>query len=450
MSEALPGLQAREAAVHLLNSWERKPGPATPLLDPLRRKLESPRDRAFLTNLIFTTFRWLGWADAVLDVRLTRGLSSVSPILKNILRLGIVQLYKIKGVEPHAVIYTSVELARSMAKDQRHTLVNAVLRGLQRKPPTDEELCRGNEVEDLARLYSHPSWILKRWEEQYGREAALDICRWNNTPPSLSFRIRGDDAARESVLRELKEDGLTPEPAAVLPGHYRLKAGYVPEESRWVREGRIVIQDESEALVPLLWDPETWISGAPVLDACAAPGTKTGRLAEISGKARFVLGCDLTLERIRLVAETARRLNLPNIRCIVADATKPPVASSFGAVLVDAPCSNLGVLCRRPDARWLRRPDEIGDRAALQREIVARAIELLRPGGFLLYSVCSLEPEETDDILVPFTRPEGGSLEWAEPAISLPDEFRGGPGRLRIPPGRKGLEGVFAGLLKKI
>ncbi|MBU1702170.1 MAG: hypothetical protein KJ970_10425 [Candidatus Eisenbacteria bacterium] len=444
MRDSPPGLPVREAAVTLLNSWDQKPSPISHSLDAARRQLEDPRDRAFLTNLIFTTFRWLGWADAVLDARLRQGLASLTPPLRNILRIGIVQLYRMKGREPHAVVHTSVALAKRMTGDRRHNLVNAVLRGLLREPPGEREIRTGDEMEDLARIYSHPSWILKRWDAQYGRERLLEICRWNNASPQLSFRIRGGGAVREVLLSELRAEGLSPEPGALLPDHYRLEAGYIPEESRWVKEGRIVIQDESEALVPLLWDPRP-----PILDTCAGPGTKLGRLAEMSADAGVVLGWDLTWERIRLVAETASRLELPNIRCVVADATRPPIRGPVGAILVDAPCSNLGVLCRRPDARWLRRPREIEERAALQKELVGEALKLLGPGGLLLYSVCSLEPEETDGVLAPFTLEEGGPLEWVEPAISLPEDIRGGRGRLRIRPGQRGMEGVYAALGRK-
>jgi 16S rRNA (cytosine967-C5)-methyltransferase len=364
--------------------------------------------------------------------------------MKWVLRLGVVQLCRMKGQEAYAVVDTSVGLAKKLGFGRQSGLVNAVLRGVLRDPPSDSETATGDPEGDLATSLSHPRWLVSRWLARYGPQVTEAILRWNNTPPRLSFRIRGDARSRAEVLHGMRQAGVDPASGAVLPDMHRLKAGFLPEESPWLAEGRIVIQDESEALVSCLWDPEP-----PVIDVCAGPGTKSGHLADRVGPTGLVVGWDLVWARAARVRETGRRLGRPNLLAVQADAMNPPVRGGFRSVLVDAPCTNLGVLCRRPDARWIRRPEEISERASLQRKLLEAAVDLLAPGGYVVYSVCTLEPEETEDVIAPLLLESGGRIEIAELLPSVPETLIDDRGCLRILPGTMGMEGVFAALLRK-
>lgn len=437
-----PAPSSRAAALDVLLSWDRRRRPVTPILSRARERLSDPRERSLLTNIVMTTLRWLGWADAVLESRLAKGLDSLSPVMRWDLRMGVVQLLKIPGQESYAVVDTCVNLAKERGFGGQAGLVNGVLRGILRRPPEDSDMDAGDPVLDLARRHSHPPWLVSRWLGFYGPEAVESILRWNNSPPPLSLRLRGDERVREGICRQMRESGLDATQGAILPEVIRLRAGLVTEESPLLAEGRAVVQDESEALVSLLWDPEP-----PVLDACAGPGTKSGHLADRLEPDGLVVGLDLVRERAAKVRETARRLRLGNLCAVQGDALRPPLGGKLRAILVDAPCTNLGVLCRRPDARWIRRPGEIGRRAALQKDLLAASIDLLAPGGYVLYSVCTLEPEETRDVIGPFL--EKGVLRIAELPGSLPGALVDSLGCIRIIPGTLGMEGVFAALLRR-
>lgn len=443
MTDGPLGLPARAAAVSVLLAWDRQRRPVTPLLAAARRRLADPRDRALVTQLVQSTLRWLGWADAVLDRRLRRGIDSVAPPLKAVLRLGIVHLFRVRGADPHGVVHTSVALAGELGFKGQSGLVNAVLRGLLRRPPGDGDLPAGDE--GLAAGLSHPRWLIDRWISRYGRERTLAICRWNTTPPVLSLRIRGDASARAAFRGEMEAARIETLPGAVRPDFVRIEAGFVPEGSPWVAEGRLVVQDESEALVALLGRP-----GSPVLDACAGPGTKTGLLADGLGDGGRVIAWDVRHARSRKVAETARRLRLPGILTVTADLRSPPVRSGFRSVFVDAPCTNLGVLCRRPDARWLRRPEEIEGRSKLQEALLASAAERVERGGSLVYSVCSLEPEETERVVAGFLQGARGRFELGTVPAEIPAELHDGPGILRVLPGTLGMEGVYAAVFDRV
>jgi 16S rRNA (cytosine967-C5)-methyltransferase len=364
--------------------------------------------------------------------------------MKWILRLGVVQLLKMRGQEAYAVVDISVGLAKKLGFGRQGGLVNAVLRGIARDPPSDSEIATGDPERDLATTLSHPRWLVSRWLGRYGLQVTEAVLRWNNTPPQLSFRIRGDARTRAEVLRGMREAGFDPAPGAILPDMYRFKAGFLPEESPWLAQGRIVIQDESEALVSCLWDPEP-----PVIDLCAGPGTKSGHLADRVGPTGLVVGWDLIRERAARVRETGRRLGRPNLLAVQADAMNPPARGGFRSILVDAPCTNLGVLCRRPDARWIRRPEEILERASLQRKLLEAAVDLLAPGGYVVYSVCTLEPEETEDVIAPLLLESGGRLDISELPSSVPEALVDDQGCLCILPGTMGMEGVFAAVLRK-
>jgi 16S rRNA (cytosine967-C5)-methyltransferase len=226
----------------------------------------------------------------------------------------------------------------------------------------------------------------------------------------------------------------------------RVTGSLIIHQHPLLRSGRITLQDESQMLVGRLWpEGET---GGWVLDVCSAPGTKAAHIAEQDSAARVVAG-DLTYRRLRRVRETSTRLGLETLLPVVADGTRSPFRAVFRRVLLDAPCTGLGVLRRRPDARWLRSPGEIAAAARVQTQLLDAAAPLLLPGGHLLYSVCTLEPEETQQQVEGFLERHGNFRRSALPAW-LPEELLAGASELQILPGRLGMEGLYAVLMQRV
>jgi 16S rRNA (cytosine967-C5)-methyltransferase len=435
----------RWLAVRILCRAQEGRLPTEPLLGPMldASGLEG-RDRRLVTALVQTVHRWRGRADRVLEKRLTRGVRSVDSITLNILRLGYIQLFHFDQIPPHAVVHTSVDLAWREAGEGKSRLVNRILRGLLAKRPGPEDWGWGRGVEGLEGELSHPAWLLTRWLGRYGETTARQVCEWNNRAPSFHLRVRGGAAAVPEVRRVLTDAGYRVSAGAIVPEALRIEGTLDAHAHPLLLSGMVSIQDESQMLVGHLWpDPEA----SPVIDLCASPGTKSAHLAERAPEIP-VFATDTGLHRARRVRETAARLGLEHLHILVHDARRPAVRAAFRRVLLDAPCSALGVLQRRPDARWLRTPGEVREAAMLQGQILDGAAGLVLPGGWLLYSVCSLEPEETDERIEAFLADHPDFHPDALPGW-VPDVLRAGPGVLRVLPGTLGMEGVYAALLRR-
>jgi 16S rRNA (cytosine967-C5)-methyltransferase len=435
----------RSLALRILTQGQRQRTPTEPLLAPtLARSGLDARDRRLVTTLVQTTHRWRGRADRVLDARLSRGVRSLDVRTLNILRLAYVQLFHLDQIPPHAAVHTAVDLAWRGGGEGKARLVNKIMRGLLAHPPSPEEWRRGDGADALGGEYSHPVWLIERWLERWGDAATRRICEWNNAAPRFHLRVRGGSEAAAGVRAHLEADG------------FEVAAGQLLAEALWIggtlnihlhpllTRGEVSVQDESQMLVTRLWpDP----GASPMLDLCAAPGTKTSHAAELAPEA-LVVAADSAPRRAQRVRQTAARLKLPNIAVLVSDGRRPALRPVFQRVLVDAPCTSLGVLQRRPDARWLRSPGDVHDAAALQAQLMDAAAGLLLPGGWLLYSVCSLEKEETDDRVAAFLAAQPAFAAEALPDW-VPNELRPAPGVLRVLPGTMGLEGVYAALFRR-
>ncbi|MBM3316254.1 MAG: 16S rRNA (cytosine(967)-C(5))-methyltransferase RsmB [Candidatus Eisenbacteria bacterium] len=444
------GLDARAVALRILTEAQSRRIPTEPLLAPtLARSGLDARDRRLATTLVQTTHRWRGRADRILDHRLERGVRSLEARTLNILRLAYVQLFHLDQLPPHAVVHTAVDLARRAGGEGKARLVNRILRGLLAHPPGPEEwrAPRGSSVGAAIVLegeLSHPAWLLERWLARWGRSETERICEWNNRPPRFHLRVAGGAAAAAEVAARLGAEGIDAVPGRLLPEALRLCATLDLYGHPLLAEGRVSVQDESQMLVGRLWPPE---ATGPVLDLCAAPGTKSCHLAELEPETA-VFAADAAPRRLERVRDAARRLRLGNVSCFVGDGLRPPLRPGLARVLVDAPCSALGVLQRRPDARWLRSPGEIHDAARRQALLLDAAADLLVPGGFLLYSLCTLESEESDEQVDAFLERHPGFEPAQLPAI-VPEALRDRPGIVRVLPGTLEMEGLFAALLRR-
>jgi 16S rRNA (cytosine967-C5)-methyltransferase len=390
-------LSARQIALAALRKWRRERRFADSIISRLFAKAELPvSNRAFALELFYGVLRnlllldfWIGCLRA----------SRIDADLRDLLRLGLYQLLFLKTAE-HAAVYETVELA---PKRQR-AVINGVLRAAARQQ--DELRTRGNAQPLFVRT-SHPQFLIARWKQHFGAEAANELCRWNNAPPPIYGRINQLKIDRADFLRKYPgSPALVRNPAFV-------------EFHAWPTDalnlGRCYIQDPSTAIACELLDPQP---GEKILDACAAPGGKTGYIAQLMKNRGVIVACDRDPERLRVLEFNTTQLGIQIIRSFHLDWTQgriPKEIASIGPfdrILVDAPCTNTGVMRRRVDVRWRLRPKDFLRMPKQQFDIARAAIRLLKPGGVFVYSTCSLEPEENEELIgrllneFPGVRPE--------------------------------------------
>jgi 16S rRNA (cytosine967-C5)-methyltransferase len=351
------------------------------------------RDRAFVTALVYGTVRRRRALDHLLAGLVDRPLDSLDPAVRAALRLGLAQL--VDGVPPHAAVSATVDAVGPRAPHSRG-FVNAVLRrAATLGPPWPWP--EGDDTESLGIRTSHPDWIVERLVADLGLADARAVLETDNVPPAVTLRPNPKWATADALTSELSAHGIEVTRGALVPDALVVSGIGDPAALDAVVNGCATPQDQASQAVVAVLDPRP---GDRVLDVAAGPGGKAGAIAERVGDGGFVVALDLHPARARLVRDAARRLGLPPLRSLAADARDLPLAphARFDRVLVDAPCSGLGVLRRRPEARFRIRPGDVDDLAVLQRDLVRAAAIRLRPGGTLVYSVCTLTRAETIDV----------------------------------------------------
>jgi 16S rRNA (cytosine967-C5)-methyltransferase len=359
----------------------------------LRASSLSARDRAFATSLVYGTIRRHRALDHLLDMVTDRPVDRLDPPVRAAIRLGAAQL--VDGVAAHAAVSETVDAVARRAPRARG-FVNAVLRrvvGLGPPWPWPE----GDAVDAVAVRTSHPDWIVERLYTDLGVSNALGVLTADNTAPAVTLRPNRRRSTPDELASELTAAGVAVSRGALVPDALVVTGIGDPAALPAVAEGRATPQDQASQAVVTLLDPQP---SQRVLEVAAGPGGKAGASGELVGDGGMVVATDLHPARAGLVAEAAKRLGLPSVHAIAADARAVPLRPGFGfdRVLVDAPCSGLGVLRRRPEARFRIRPDDLEELAALQRELLAAVAPLVRPGGRLVYSVCTLTRAETIEV----------------------------------------------------
>jgi 16S rRNA (cytosine967-C5)-methyltransferase len=386
------------------------------------------------------TVVWRGRIDFTLSRLLTRPLEDLPISIRNTLRLGAYQLLFLDQIPAYAAVSESVRLARRHGHEGTAKLVNAVLRRVaDREADVADEAM--DPVDRIARLGSHPAWMVRRWMDRLGLQETEALCRADNRVPPVILRHNRLKGSLQDLLDRLR--GVRVRPHPLQEGFLVVEEGGGLFRTPAFLEGWATVQDVSAGLAVCLLDPRP---GETVLDLCAAPGGKTGFIAEKMGDRGRVVALDRHAGRLRQLTENLQRLGLRCVETAISDDATPLPEWAFDRVLVDAPCSGLGVLARRPDVRWRRAASELREFARVQLELLSRGASAVRPGGLLVYSTCTTEPEENEGVVEAFlaARPDF-EVEPARDCV--------GPGAadlyLQTWPHRHDCDGAFAARLRR-
>ena len=407
-----------------------------------------PREVALATELTYGTLRWQLQLDRALAAHSDRALDDLDEPVRVALRLAAFELLHHQKVPARAAVNEGVELAKEMKASRATGFVNAVLRRLSETreppPPPSREV---DPVGHVAALTAHPRWMVERWSRWLGPAEAEQLCAANQQQAPATVRVARRRATVAQAGEALAKAGVESHPGRYSPDALILAAGAPPAlDIEGHEQGLFQAQDEAAQLVSLFTAPDR---SARILDACAAPGGKACHLAEIVDQGS-VLAVDLHARKAAGIADAARRLGLENLKALAADATLPipdVPQESFDLVLLDAPCSGLGTLRRHPEVKLRRTPEDVDRLALLQAKLLASVQRYVRPGGLLVYALCTLTPEECDEQVQRFTaafpaftvdRPPP-----AFPADCLEHAF------LRTLPHRTGTDGFFAARLRR-
>ena len=397
------------------------------------------RDRRWLRELVYGMLRQRGTIDAILAERVNGGIARLESDLLDLLRLGVYQLLHMGSVPAYAAIAQTVELAKVRHGVGASKLANAVLRRVDRERDDLLPTLPSDEVESLAIRYSHPAWLVRRWLSRWGTQGTEALLARNNGEAPVVLRPFG--IVREQLEASLESAGVHVEDAPLVRDSIQVSGGITLGELGAYKQGLFFIQDPGSTLVTHY---AAIPAGSIVADLCAAPG---GKSLELSREARYVIAADRSVARLGRVIDNRDRLEAKNVLVIAADARFPAIRP-VEAVLLDAPCTGTGTFRRHPDARWRLRISDVAVMSALQSSLLRSAATVVEPGGVLIYSTCSLEPEENEEQVESFLAEHPNWKLEPPPAGVVPPETID-EGYLRVLPQMHGSDGAFAARLRR-
>jgi 16S rRNA (cytosine967-C5)-methyltransferase len=396
-----------------------------------------PQDRALCHELVMGVLRNQLWLDRLAEHFANRKVTQLDLPVTIALRLGLYQLRFLTRIPASAAVNESVNLARHARVRSAGALVNAVLRRAVREPDFDPASGVDDDVARLSILTSHPEWLIERWIKNLGLVEAEAFARANNNAAPVAFRINRK-ANETQILNRLRETGAELVASEIVAGAWRI-TGAAGVLGDLAKTGDVYIQDEASQLAAAVVDAQP---GERVLDLCAAPGSKTTWIADRSDDRVLIVAGDVHEHRVRTVISSAKTQMLQGIRAIALDGLKPlpfPDAT-FDRVLLDAPCSGTGTLRRNPEIRYRISPADLADLAGRQKQLLFNAARVVRPGGHLIYSTCSVEPEENEAVVQQFLE---NTDSFAVNELQLNSRFRTASGAARSWPQRDGTDGFF-------
>ncbi|MDP2601787.1 MAG: 16S rRNA (cytosine(967)-C(5))-methyltransferase RsmB [Deltaproteobacteria bacterium] len=410
------------------------------------------RDRALLTELVYGTLRWRGAIDARLSHHLRRPLARTDPFIRNLLRVTLYQLHFLDKIPDYAAVNEAVQIAKKHKGGKVAGFVNGALRNFLRgKNVTAAPHPSDDSIATLTANYSHPEWLVERWLEYFGLEAAKALMRANNERSPLVLRVNTLKSDRRALLDLLERNGVTAIATQWSPEGVWVQSGSAVDGLPGFHQGLFQVQGEASQLVAHLLGPQP---GERVLDACAAPGGKSTHIAELMKDAGEVTAIDLSVRGIEKIRDNATRLGLTSIRALRSDASREFAGSYVGyfdRALVDAPCSGLGTLRSHPEIKWHRNLTDIERLSRLQTKIVDRVAPCLKPGGVIVYSTCTLTRDENEQVVESFLTTHR-EFELENAAGYLPEQAKlmvQGSYFLALPH-RHNTDGFFAARMRKV
>ena len=450
----MPVSPARAAAFDILLRVERENSYSSELLHSSAYKTLSAPDHALATELVMGILRWRSALDNEIARASSQPLKKLDLEILIALRLAVYQFRFLDRIPQRAALHESVELVKRARKGSAAPFVNAVLRKLSASKPLCSPVppvVNSFAPQELSITWAHPQWLVERWANDYGEVAAEEICRYNQSTPTTTIRLRDPNSERE-----LTAEGISLAPGAFLASTRRLESGDIIRTTAF-RQRQVVIQDEASQLVAaLVGQVETKV--ARILDCCAAPGGKSLAIADRNPSAE-ITAVEIHPHRARLMQRLLGTNASAQIKIVVADAIHLPLSMKFDRILVDVPCSGTGTLARNPEIRWRLKPEDLAELQNRQLAILRSALPHLAPGGRLVYSTCSLEREENENVIEQ-ALPETSSIRLLDCRVELdrlkatgdlierdPQSLTRGPYPRTIP-GVHSSDGFFAAILE--
>jgi len=407
-------------------------------------------DRRLVTELVYGSVRRMRSIDFIIDKLATKKSSQQPPELRTILHLGLYQLEYLNQIPPSAAVNTTVQLAKENGFSGLSSFVNGLLRQYIRLTDSDlNPLTVTNyksPVERLGILHSFPEWLVKLWIEQIGETETEQLCEWFNQSPTIDLRINPLKSSIAQIEAAFQTHNISTSRIPHLPQALRLNGSIgAIQNLPGYSEGWWTIQDSSAQLVTHLLEPQP---GETIIDACAAPGGKTTHSAELMQDTGTIYACDKTASRLKKLKENADRLQMKSIKIHTGDSRHfPEFVNLADRVLLDAPCSGLGTLHRRADARWRHTPENIQQQSQLQSELLANAATFVKSGGVLVYATCTIHPLENETVIRSFLD-SNPNWQIEPPTIDLPVQ-PSPEGWVKVWPHRHHMDGFFMVRLKQ-
>lgn len=396
-------MNVRETAFHSLLTICKDDGYSNIVVSRTIQKGDmNDRDRRFYTELVYGTVRCLNYLDWIIGKLSSRTINKLDPVCLVILRMGLYQIFRMSKIPESAACNEAVKMARRFGNRGMAGFVNALLRNsIRRRLEFQIPDLSENAPLHLSLTYHQPVWLVKKWIHDYGTDDTVRICQYFDSIPDLCLRTNTQRISRDELLQQLSKRGLQAVAASFSPEGIYLKDNPGIQSLQEIHDGLALIQDEPSQLVAHALDPQPH---EVIFDVCAAPGGKTTHIAALAGPDTTVYGCDIYEHKLKLIESNARALYLTNVRTLLQDACTigDKYREKADRVLVDAPCSGLGVLRRKLDLRWRKRAEDLQKLPVLQSRILESAAACVRPGGVLVYSTCTMNDGENSQVIQQF------------------------------------------------
>lgn len=438
----------RGLAVKILNRVDRTDAYLDKLLDiEIKNSELSGVDKALLFEIVHGVIRWLGRIDWILNGFYKGQFSKCIPNVKNAMRVALYQILFLDKIPEYAAVNEAVDFVKKIQGQKPADLTNAVLRNIIRSKngiryPDEKE----EEVNYLSAFYSHPTWMIKRWLKNFNRDFTEELLKSNNNKPDLTLRVNNLVTNKIELKQLLNNVNLEHGDTKYLPEYIRLANLTNITAWEYFAKGYFSVQDESTGFPPILLDPKP---GMRVLDFCAAPGGKSAHLAELMQNEGEIIALDQFESRLSILTKNLERMHVKNVKPIVADSRQFEDEQKFDRILVDVPCSGLGTLRKKPDIKWKRDIGDIRKLNMTQSELLQNAAKQLKVGGFIVYSTCTIEPEENFEIVSAFLQ-KNPDFELVKANDIFGDELCDSNGCIQTYTNIHGIDGSFAAKLKRI